>query len=111
MGGQDRLFLLGEQPVGARNQRVVLVDSAVARPPIVELGTRDAEPANETAQRQLGALVQRGKEVDDDRAAAPFSPSGAPGGAGAGNPADRSGGRPLGDRPGHEPVPDGRASD
>jgi hypothetical protein len=52
--------------VVARNLRVVLVDFAVARPPVIELGTRDAEPADQTGQRQLGALVQRGQEVDDD---------------------------------------------
>ena len=63
---QNRLFLLGNKPVVARNQRVVLVDFAVARPPVIELGTGDTQPADETGQRQLGALVNRAQEIDDD---------------------------------------------
>ena len=61
---QDGLFLLGKEPVIARDLGVVLVGFSVAQKPVVKLMARDAEPTCEPSQGKLGAIGQRPEEID-----------------------------------------------
>jgi hypothetical protein len=62
---EDRLLLPGFQPIVAGDQRVVLVDLAVALPPIVKLARAQREPTDEPFDGQLGAIRPMVDEVDD----------------------------------------------
>jgi hypothetical protein len=54
----DRTLLLVEQPVIARDERVVLVGFAVALAPLEELAAGDPEPRDEAVDGDLGLVVE-----------------------------------------------------
>ena len=61
----DGTFLLGQEPVVARNAGAVFIDLAVALLPVEELGTMDVQPGDEALLGQLGFFGPEGDEVDD----------------------------------------------
>src|SRR6201999_1920597 len=63
--GDDRTLLVVEQPVIARDERVVLVDLAIASLPREELAASHADPRDEAIGRDLGLRGPRAHEVDD----------------------------------------------
>ena len=56
MEADDGLLLPLRQPEISGNPTVVLVDSAIALPPRVELAGRDAKPPDETPGTELGLI-------------------------------------------------------
>src|SRR6185437_5610096 len=62
---EDGRLLPRFEPPVARDQGVVLVGQAVARPPVVEFAGGDAEPADEALHGDLGAFGPVPDEVDD----------------------------------------------
>lgn len=62
---EDRLLLLGLQPMVAREERVVLVDLAEALAPVVELAFGDLQPGDEAALRDLGLVGPSADKIDD----------------------------------------------
>ena len=54
--GDDSAFLLLGEPVVAWQPGIVLVDLAVALFPVVELGSAQADPAEETAEGDVGLV-------------------------------------------------------
>ena len=65
MEADDRFSFPVFEPVIAGDPSVVLVDLAVTLHPAVVLARADAEPADESADSDLGFLRPEGDEVDD----------------------------------------------
>ena len=62
---EDGLFFPLFEPEISGNPTVVLVDTAIAAAPGIELAGRDAEPGDETPGVDLGLLRPAPHEIDD----------------------------------------------
>jgi hypothetical protein len=62
---ENGVFLPVGEPMVARQPAVVLVDLAVAFPPVEELAPRDADPGDQARAGQFG-LLGPGADVIDD---------------------------------------------
>jgi len=65
MEADDLPLLFVEQPVVARDKRIVLVGLAVPLLPLEELATCDADPCDEAIGSDLGLRGPGADEVDD----------------------------------------------
>ena len=62
---QDRLPLLGCQPMVARDPTVMLVDFAVASLPVVEFARLNSEPGNDAFGGNAGAILPVTNVIDN----------------------------------------------